>query len=362
MIKTVLNDDEVKDTPIIVSNGETSKLVYNGAPFVNATRSAPWIDSISPFKKLTFNDSNYGEIVCGKVSMNNPFIFTGSYTTPQGIKGQSQSIWYFNKTKTYGSNGSYFDFSKSCLPNCVGWAGGRIRELYYLINNEFLGAINVDLFSPIGWKNHLPNTKIPGTNESQWRLLGSNESPMPGCVCIWSADNFSHIAFVEAVFNAGTDKEYCIISQSAYSNDKTHTTESDPPVTVNIIRKSNNWKYYNNCKFEYFIRTCCCDLIDAAGFINVEVNEHELTEEELEKLRQMQLQTKNQILTGDYVELQWIGNEFSDGTGVNINKIGTRGWVTNIISGAQYQYEVSRDQLGTEVLGYFDQSGVKKWV
>lgn len=373
MIKTTLWDNEFVTKPSagsakIVQKTSTegtiiTQTVYNGAPFSNISKSAPWYNAQSPFNRLIYNDSNLGEVDCGLVSMRNPYILRPSYITWDGIHGKSQSKVGFNNMNCVSLNGNFFYFIDSCLPNCVGWAGSRIRELYYLINKEDLGTIWVDKVSPIGWRYVLPVVKLEGATKNSWRVLDANESPLPGCVIIYSADSFSHVAFVEAVCNAGTDDEYAIISQSSYSETRKHTKISDPPVTVDIIRKKNNWRYYTNCKFEYFIRTCICDYLDSDNLINitVEVDENEITEEDLEKIRQQQLLTKNNLSIGDYVEIQWLGNEEKDGSGKNINVIGTKGWILNICDGVDYMYEVYRDNLGENRLGYFNRSGVKKW-
>lgn len=373
MIKTRLWDDESTLKPIsgsskVIRRPSTdgtsiTQSVYNGAPFSEITKLAPWYNAQSPYNRLIYNDLNLGEVDCGLISMMNPYILRPSYITWDGLHGKSQSKVGFNISNCVALNGNFFYFIDSCLPNCVGWAGSRIRELYYLINKEDLGNIWVDRVVPIAWKNIMPTTKIKDTNERSWRVLNTNESPLPGCVVIYSADSFSHVAFVEAVCNAGTDDEYAIISQSSYSETRKHTYINDPPVTVDVIRKKNNWQYYTNCKFEYFIRTCICDYLDSDNLINitVEVNENEITEEDLEKLRQQQLLTKNNLSIGDYVEIQWIGNEEKDGSGKNINVIGAKGWILNICDGADYMYEVYRDILGENRLGYFNRSGVKKW-
>ena len=373
MIKTILFDDEGTTKPIpgstnIIKRSSTpgtsiTQAVYNGAPFSAITKTAPWYESQSPFKRLIYNDSTLGEVDCGLVSMRNPYILRSAYTTWDGIKGKSQSIVGFNNMNTVSLNGNFFYFASSCLPNCVGWAGSRIRELYYLITKSDLGRIWCDMTVPINWKNLMPSTKIEGTDQRQWRVLNLYESPLPGCVIIYSSQSFSHVAFVEAVGNAGTPDEYAIISQSSYSTTRSHTTVNDPPVTVDVIRKKNAWNYYSNCKFEYFIRTCICDYVDSKGLINIEVNvdENEITEEDLEKIRQQQLLTKNKFSVGDYVEIQWLGNEEKDGSGKNVNVIGTKGWILNIYEGSDYMYEVYRDILGENRLGYFNRSGVKKW-
>lgn len=339
----------------------TTTVVYNGSPFSNLSVSAPWYTTHTPFSPLIYSDS-HGEINCGVVSLFNPYLVTRGAKVATLDKtvtyGKGEAKTHFNKSQTL-ANGELFDFYSTVLPNCVGWAGSRIRELYYLYKGEDLSGMECDLYSPSAWVNHLPNTLIPGTDKKQWRKLELTESPIPGCVAIYKSTSFSHIAFVEAVYNAGTDGEYAIISQSSYSEDKTHTTVKDPPVTVDLVRKKNLWKYYQNCRFDYFIRTPICDLVDSEGWLNVniKVNENNITEEDLVKLREQELIAKNELKTGDWVEVQWLGNETWTGIGKNINKIGVKGWVSAVYSGSQYPYEVKNDVL----VGYFDRTGLKKW-
>lgn len=113
----------------------------------------------------------------------------------------------------------------STLPNCVGYAHGRLLEI--------LGATKV-------------NWKIPACNAEDWYYqarqngMQVGQTPKLGAVCVWRAGNLKdgsdgagHVAVIEEIKENGD----IVVSQSAYMGTLFYTTE---------ITKASGYMYASN--------------------------------------------------------------------------------------------------------------------
>ena len=120
----------------------------------------------------------------------------------------------------------------SVLPNCVGYAQGRLLEI--------LGA-------------KAPNWKLPACNAEDWidvaRKNGfkTGKTPKLGAVIVWSkgkkhneSDGCGHVAVVEKIY----DNNDIGISESAYGGREFWTER---------IKKASGYKFRNGYKFDGFI-------------------------------------------------------------------------------------------------------------
>ena len=140
-----------------------------------------------------------------------------------------------NKYYIHTSGGGYNECiivntkTKSCIPNCVGYAYGRFME-----------------------ECGLTSCKLPTCNAESW-LKKVQESgayktgikPKLGAVIVWSkgkvgvsSDGAGHVAIVEEIYNDGS----FLVSNSAYNNTRFYTKKI-----------GKNCKYNDKYKFEGFI-------------------------------------------------------------------------------------------------------------
>lgn len=120
----------------------------------------------------------------------------------------------------------------SVLPNCVGYAQGRLLEI--------LGAKS-------------PNWKLPACNAEDWIEVAkkngfkTGKTPKLGAVIVWSkgkkrneSDGCGHVAVVEKIYDNGDIG----ISESAYGGREFWTER---------IAKASGYKFRNGYKFDGFI-------------------------------------------------------------------------------------------------------------
>lgn len=131
-----------------------------------------------------------------------------SYTNP-----------YYLKYGKGGYNRCILIVDNSCLPNCVGYAYGRILEI---------GGVT-------------SNLKLPTCNAEDWYSMAKangfkvGKTPKVGAAIVWVSGNFwngndgcGHIGIVEAVYPDGT----ILVSQSNYGGTRFFLTEHKPPYNI----------------------------------------------------------------------------------------------------------------------------------
>lgn len=140
-----------------------------------------------------------------------PGYFTPWYTNP----GTSilQSGYWINRTFTGGYSkipnrsqwGSYpgQQYSMpngSTLPNCTGWAFGR---LMYIVNTH--DATSIPVYGDA--QNWYTSTYWP-----------TSQIPSQGAVMCWYGGGAGHVAIVEGFTGSGANWQTCIVSESAFRN------------------------------------------------------------------------------------------------------------------------------------------------
>lgn len=126
---------------------------------------------------------------------------------------------YYLKKGKGGYNPCLLISGNSCLPNCVGYAHGRVKEI---------GGVTTD-------------TKLPTCNAEDWYSVAQSngfktaKAPSLGDVIVWrsgnlwnGADGCGHVGVVEDI-----DKEGAItVSQSNYGGTRFFTTKHLPPYNI----------------------------------------------------------------------------------------------------------------------------------
>ena len=282
------------------------------------------------------------------------------------------------------------------LPNCVGGARGRVKELG--ISKTFPSR------NPPGMWSYFPDAKktetdgyvkiaenfyLKGTKDSEGHIIladfaGKGKAadgffPLPGAAITWwnnSDHSKGHIEFIEGVYNFGTDDEYIITTSSSYAD------YSDNGILNLVKRKkisNNNFSGRNTNNLYGFSRThgnttflytSLCNFnnllesISGEGgelFKTITVNYAAPTEEQLAKYEKIKNEIGSfdlELKAGQQVEIRWLGNLKKDGTGKRINKVLGRGKIKKIHdSGLPYPYEVVDNK--NKLIAFYDRRSLK---
>ena len=318
---------------------------------------------------------------------------------PSDVKGTKISGYGLNITNVSADNRYYrnYNYLLGCnyctpfgswitgfvLPNCVGYAHGRVREIWgraaekkvikkdssgwYLTSTgrRITGEVNSEyslLWTKVppacdawGWDKHgnPVNWWVNWPNNDGW---SKSSKPALGAVILWedAGAGYGHVAVVEQVDYSTGD---IIVSASDYGG------------SVGYVRKytkSSNYGSGGGLKFKGFLISPVCQIPSALNssfeddiLINVNVlsieDHDQATYNEIAHAHQTKL---NEALSiNDHVEIQWFGNTKADGKGRNIGNLTLIGRITNINYNALYPYEVT---INKKVAGYYPRSSLIK--
>lgn len=281
--------------------------------------------------------------------------------------------------------------SGSIIPNCVGGARGRFVELMHNIYpKEWKASWNQGVNNnPPFWHTTAPfsNKGISGTIDSLkelwtdeagtfgpvggkwgWRPVTANTVVLPGCFLTWRKRGTSgsgHVEFVEGLFNFGKSDEY-IIATSSWYGWFTYGRILFPCK----IKKNSTYGGYNYVSWEddytdtRVLYTPLCNISGAlsGGIIKMELRpDVPVAEETQEAIEEVHNAIKGiELKKGDRVQIEWIGNMKSDGSGKKVNKLLMHGWVHKIHGGGtQYPYEVYDKASGGALLGCYRRDSLK---
>lgn len=217
---------------------------------------------------------------------------------------------------TYGGYNYCINISNGqVLPNCVGYAWGRWREL-------------------LGEKHNLSR----GNAENWWEHKDEYErgsKPRLGAVACWkqgktgvSSDGAGHVAIVED-YGDGWIK----VSQSNYKG-----------VRFEVVKYYDKGNGYENKGLEF------------QGFIYCPINYEEEAREEEPKKEEPK---KDGLKVGDCVIIKEKGNANCYGTGRTAYGIGWKRYILRIMPGKPYPYKIGINGIAT---GWYKKEAIEKWL
>lgn len=334
-------------------------------------------------------------------NLNNYYYRTGynynSEATP--TSGASQAANCYTSNKNFAAQVSASDRAKygneqynwtrlkdgTVLANCVGWANGRLWEIWgralstgyikwdssqnsYVISDtgaKIKGSFNYpywpSAYTAYQWWDFWPG----GTVESGWY---KSSTPQVGAVVCWGdGENGDqrpgHVAIVEKILNAGQKDESLVISHSAYTPNGTMYL-----VKIDEIYKSTNYKFYDCCKLRGFLISPVCQLAST----NARKIIGESIVQEASEVDHAQIQLRTELLSGRtlpvdlprnaQVKVTRIGyKKPSGGTIISdrINNIGLTGIIWTKDLSNPYPYGICKDDdPNHEIQGYYDRTGL----
>lgn len=266
------------------------------------------------------------------------------------------------------------------LPNCMGYAFSRAREIWIqAINNGYLynGRItcngNAEIVGEIGdaFLKYSVNTAAQAADA--WLEAPGfykDSSPVPGAIVCWGG-GAGHVSFVEAVCNQGSDDEYAIISES-------HLNRSNGAkylINFNTIYKNTGWAhpFDSSLYFKSFLVSPVSQLATygnssgAFGWhFEANFNFVEISEEDKEAYRRcIESMKGNKVIANlalyDKVEIQWFGKKEPDPKegSKNVALYGLEAIVTTIDLTKPYPYGLSLSGDDKEIIGYYDRNALK---
>lgn len=277
------------------------------------------------------------------------------------------------------------------LANCVGWANGRLLEIWnraiqmkviYEKNGTFYLSQNN---TPI--KGKVTRYNVPNCNASQFYDYWPTEegwskssTPQVGSLIVWSTNGGygsdgrqpGHIAVVEKILNAGEPNEKIIISESSAGKDGTKWIVRLSSNTSYTLSKSNNWYWFQGHTFRGFLHSPVCQLANTNaanqlfGLIDEVISESpspevmEAYEEAIERLKGIPVEQTYKV--GDKVKITWLGYKTPQGGTKprdRVNNIGVIASINSVNKNNPYPYEV---KLNNNFLGYYKWDDIKKIV
>lgn len=126
---------------------------------------------------------------------------------------------YYLKRGYGGYNSCILISGKSCLPNCVGYAHGRVLEIGGATSNPKLPTCNAEDWLAVAKRNGLKTGNTPELGAViDWRSGN-----------LWNgADGCGHVGVVEAIAADGT----ITVSQSNYGGTRFFLTKHKPPYNI----------------------------------------------------------------------------------------------------------------------------------
>lgn len=352
-----------------------------------------------------------GDLKVTKISLDNKYYIKEGYPVSNrpNEKGKSTAV-------VRRSNGEDYNYSRwirshsassfksqpasklplySVLNNCVGYANGRLIEIwdraleigylvkkdgkYYLKNGTEVPDLkwnqlkNLIVNSPPDWYNSWPTS---------WAGFSKGNTPQVGAVAIWGHktngyfDGAGHVAIVEEIIDAGGANERIVVSESSSGCDGVEKV-----AWVNLskksysIKKSSGYNYnqYLGSSYQFmgFLISPVCQLSSTNALISqstssVNLNKIVITEEQAEEIKQKReenyrllqgIKTEKVYKVNDRVQIVWLGNTQPDGKGSRVNNMHVNNTIVSKVCKSDsityaYPYEVSTADRKVK-LGYY---------
>ena len=321
---------------------------------------------------------------------------TGNVAGSPYINGDNAEgyLWGASKYRDTTAWGWHYKMPRSMtLPNCVGGARGRYMELLDDSASWTHQGMGVPPGGePVNWTNAEPfSYKFSKVEKSGYVEVGTNlylwqdktgkygpkngvygygwakdgAPPVPGAFITWMGPGYSHVAFIEAVFNFGKDDCYIVISESQFAVYRDYGVLTLAKVNKNgygsdtYLRWGESW----DTKFIY---TPLCDFSAIVGgssiFKQITLSYEIPPSAQLEAYEEIKEIIAGSILkVGDKVQIEQFGNTKVDGSGNKINRLLSVGYVKKIHdSGKPYMYEVHDKKNIGKLIGFFSIAGLHK--
>lgn len=392
-LESSLNNSRTPDANPNKSKSTTEYLVNSSlATSTNmaettGTFSFLYDSSISNTIKDIKDESN--NLYVTKISNYNNYYYKPSHTrsgaSPASGYSSAMNMYYDNWERSWYSSQGYSNAGKfddgTVLANCVGWANGRVIEVWnralksgyikydsskqsYVLKNG--AAIEGKVYDGQNTGSLGVGTRPPACNAvnfyKYWpTAVGWSKGPEPkvGALIVWGAHystegNPGHVAFVEKVEDNGD----IIISESSAANSGIHWL-----VQTYTLRKSNNYQRYYDHVLVGFCYSPVCQLASAndartlvefGGIIDPSSEDIEAYEKALENLRGVKIQKEFKV--NDIVKIVWLGCKDPNGNYAEIknrvNNNGLIGIICKKIDGATYPYAV-KALNSNKIVGYY---------
>ena len=277
------------------------------------------------------------------------------------------------------------------VPNCVGYAHGRIKEIWalalkagfikkvggkYVIpsqnNREIEGYVNTERnwSSPVipccdavkFWDNWPTD---PGYSKISADDVKNGAIPQVGAIMCWGEGSSGlvrpgHVAVVEQVCNPGLENEYVITSEAYYGSSSGHINVVYKNKTFNGKPYSFQWGY----TFRGFLISPVCRL-SAANEINVELIKNPISPGDIAAYQAVtqsilgeNTKITSQLNVNDKIIISWFGNEKADGTGKRVGNLDAIGTVVNIDRSKDYPYQIN---VGDKLAGYYTRNALEPY-
>lgn len=320
--------------------------------------------------------------------------------------------WYFNRWNASGRSnacvidneelaGGWFNYQNAVyrmarllgynptLANCVGYAHGRVREIWDLAQKSgYIKKVNGVWFIPSMNKTidgDIGTWDIPACNAYSFYDYWPNKTgftkstkftddmrPVPGAIMCWRNNWDSrglpgHVAVVEAVYNYGKDDEYVIYSESAYTNGgaqwlvttgkcyrNSHATSGTPQ------QRSAPYAYNSGYPLAGFLFSPVCQLSNPGGVLNKIITDSwtdEAVAEYQESLESFGKQAVPELKLNDKVVIEWFGNEDAKGKGKRVNYLNVECKIVKIDQTKEYPYGVA--VKGKQILAYYQRDALR---
>lgn len=151
-------------------------------------------------------------------------------------------------TQYGGYNPSILIYGRSCLPNCVRYAWGRMYEISKQYNTALPSTGYPWIWSAKWWWIENPN----------YSHYATGNIPRLGAICCYNGINGNtagHVAVVEKInYNAERTRiTSVILSESSYYTGKDAATREKKKFHTIEVYPNRQYNYYSDCKFQGFL-------------------------------------------------------------------------------------------------------------
>lgn len=279
----------------------------------------------------------------------------------QGVNGNDRAIEITEPCRyAYGS----------CLPNCVGYAWGRVYEISKQYetelpsNNYLTGTLSTG--NAKNWFGYHRN------NENAW---ARGDYPRLGAVICYTSDKWGHVAIVEKInFNKDGSIKSIKIGEGAWLQYVFY---------VNTKYPGNNYNYNANVTTQGFIYPPYCSLFSPDGTASNQLEQETIVVVQNAVASYMQKYVSNYtpenpgfdpteppaapepqdndgnpVTVGNKIQVVGIGNAAKTGKGKEINCLNAEYVLLGYYEGFPYPYRLGPQ--GGRAVGYWSESGIKK--
>ena len=258
----------------------------------------------------------------------------------------------------------------SCLPNCVGYAWGRVYELSAQYNTELP-------------TNYYSNGTLCTGNAKNWYGWHKDKSnawargdyPRLGAVIVYTNDKAGHVAVVEKInYKDDGSIKSIVIGEGAYLQ---------YAFTTNTKYASKNYNYYSNLTTVGFIYPPYCSLFSPDGTASNQLEQETIVvvQDAVAKYVQKYVSNYtasdpgfdpgdpppspepkdgegNPVVVGNDIRVIGIGNSAKTGKGKEVNCLNAEYVLQGYYEGFPYPYRLGPQ--GGRAVGYWSKSGIQK--